>query len=555
MDMNDNFLVDNLELCIDRNDIKRKYGWLIFMVILVILITKIPNFFSFVNKDVGAFAYIGEQILEGKMLYKDFWSSKPPGVYYLNAFVFYILPNTFLSLRIFELIYCLFTSFALYKLSRLFYTKKTSLIVTLIYSFFSNIVAINEEGMMTETYMLLPMILTIYLFILFKNKQKKIYLIWVGLMAGMAFMFKQPGLSCLSGIFLFLILESFFRKASFKELFTHYLLISIGLGIIFSIIITYFILKKGWSDLIFDVFIYNYWRSKAYNFGISTVAKGLLNFLYIGIPLCYLSIMSVSLYFVFFWYNFIQGKEKGRNEITNLYPKNNLYFLLLICWAIFDLFSVCIGGAFYQHYRLQVIPSLSLISGYMIERAFVYQKVINKGKIFTILLVCSFTFPVSSQLNYSLNILVRRIILNKKNTQERIAKWLIKNSKGDDYIYVWGDECSINFLSKRKIPSRYIHLYPLYTTNYTREAMIKEFIDDLKQNRPKYIVDTSVADRIVPSFWRNELPRNSKELPKELRRLYEKEWLIPIINFIRNNYILKQAIDNYCIFVFNSQKS
>ncbi len=127
------------------------------------------------DRDVGVFSYIGERILKGDLIYKELWTSKPPGVYYLNAFVFYILPNTFLSLRIFELIYSLFTIFVLYKLSRFFYTRKISLGVAAIYAFFSNTVYINSQGLMTETYMLLPMIFAIYFFIFFKRKQKKIF--------------------------------------------------------------------------------------------------------------------------------------------------------------------------------------------------------------------------------------------------------------------------------------------------------------------------------------------------------------------------------------------
>lgn len=117
-------IVNNIKLDENNKDLDKNYIWLILIIILVVLITKLPNFFSFVDRDVGVFAYIGEQISNGSLLYKEVWTSKPPGVYYLNAFIFYILPNTFLSLRIFELIYSLFTIFVLYKLSRFFYTRK-----------------------------------------------------------------------------------------------------------------------------------------------------------------------------------------------------------------------------------------------------------------------------------------------------------------------------------------------------------------------------------------------------------------------------------------------
>lgn len=543
-------MLNNLELRKNNTDMDKNCKWLMAIIGLVFLITKLPNFFSFVNRDAGAFAYVGEQILEGKILYKDIWSSKPPGVYYLNAFIFYFLPGTFSSLRFFELIYCLITSFVVYKLALFFYSKKTSLIVTAIYSFFSNMYSISEAGMMTETYMLLPMILALYFFILFRKKQKKKYLILVGLMSGLSFMFKQPGLSSLAGIFVFLMTESFFKKGYFKKLSIQVLLISIGAGIIIFTGAVYFILKQGMTDLISGVFVYNYWRSKAYGFGVFSLAKKMLCRCFLSGPVLALSILTMLLCFLFLWRNFILKKRrKQENEVINI-P----YFLLFTFWLMFDFIGVYIGGAFYAHYWIQIIPSFSLITGYMIERVFVYPKTLKSVRIknmFICLLICSFLFPVGGQMIYCFNIFKERIILKEKTVQERTAQWLVENSRDNDSIYVWGDECSINFLSKRKITSRYIHLYPLYTTNHATEKKITEFIDDLKQNSPKYIIDTSITNWMMPLLWKHNLRKNyvNKRVPKAIRKLYEYKWLIPIVHFIQDNYVLEQAIGKYAILV------
>ena len=544
-------MFNNRELNKKNKDMDKNCKWLMFIIFLVFLITKLPNFFSFVNRDAGSFAYIGEQILEGKILYKDIWSSKPPGVYYLNAFIFCFLPKTFLSLRIFELIYCLITSFVVYKLALFFYSKKTSLIVTAIYSLFSNMYSISEAGMMTETYMLLPMVLAIYFFILFRKKQEKKYLVLVGLMSGLSFMFKQPGLSSLAGIFVFLMTECFLNKGHFKKISIQFLLISIGVGVIIVTGTLYFILKQGMTNLISDVFIYNYWRSKAYGIGIFSLAKKILYHCFLAVPLRGLFILTILLCLLFFWRNFILKKRrKKENEIINI-P----YFLVLIFWLIFDLLGVYIGGAFYAHYWIQIIPSFSLIVGYMIERVFVYPKTFQSVKIknmFICVLICSFLFSIGVQMIYCFNIFKKRIILKEKTVQEMTAQWLIKNSRDNDSIYVWGDECAISFLSKRKIPSRYIHLYPLYTANHATEKKITEFINDLKQNPPKYIIDTSITNWMMPLLWKYNLRKNyvNKRIPKAINKLYELKWVVPIMHFIQDNYVLEQAIGGkYAILV------
>src|SRR5574338_310520 len=37
------------------------------------------------NRDGGLFMYMGDQLLEGKVLYTDIWDNKGPLIFYLNA--------------------------------------------------------------------------------------------------------------------------------------------------------------------------------------------------------------------------------------------------------------------------------------------------------------------------------------------------------------------------------------------------------------------------------------------------------------------------------------
>src|SRR6185503_20182226 len=37
------------------------------------------------GRDNGFYLYIGEQIVHGKLPYRDAWESKPPAIFYLNA--------------------------------------------------------------------------------------------------------------------------------------------------------------------------------------------------------------------------------------------------------------------------------------------------------------------------------------------------------------------------------------------------------------------------------------------------------------------------------------
>jgi hypothetical protein len=59
-----------------------------------------------------------------------------------------------------------------------------------------------------------------------------------------------------------------------------------------------------------------------------------------------------------------------------------------------------------------------------------------------------------------------------------------------DTVLMWGAETSMNFFSRRSSPSRFVYQYPLYSTGYTNEKIINEFIQDIVKHKPHFIIDT-----------------------------------------------------------------
>ena len=58
----------------------------IFLFLLTALILNLANpLFDKPSRDGGFFLYAGQQILNGKIPYLDFWDSKGPAIFYINA--------------------------------------------------------------------------------------------------------------------------------------------------------------------------------------------------------------------------------------------------------------------------------------------------------------------------------------------------------------------------------------------------------------------------------------------------------------------------------------
>ncbi|KAF1079157.1 MAG: hypothetical protein GQF41_4544 [Candidatus Rifleibacterium amylolyticum] len=110
---------------------------------------------------------------------------------------------------------------------------------------------------------------------------------------------------------------------------------------------------------------------------------------------------------------------------------------------------------------------------------------------------------------------------------EQISEWINKNTEARDKILVWGLECQIYALSKRMYATNSPFDFIL-TGNFTsnvralkwQDALKKQFIKSLKQEKPKFIIITSNdANSIEP------LPSNeSAKLIPAFTLFIEKEY-------------------------------
>ena len=139
-------------------------------------------------------------------------------------------------------------------------------------------------------------------------------------------------------------------------------------------------------------------------------------------------------------------------------------------------------------------------------------------------------------------------------------KAIAKYSKENDPILIWGSESSLYFLSNRRSPTRYFYQYPLFTKNYADSSKTSELIDEIKNDKPKVIIDASsstidaeVKDTaIVP-------PINSQrrgEWFEKNKYFLNLNYLNDFFNLIDNDYLLITSTynDNWDIYVLSDKK-
>ncbi|MCX8093173.1 MAG: glycosyltransferase family 39 protein [Candidatus Goldbacteria bacterium] len=483
--------------------------------------------------------YIGEHINQGKIPYKDIWDHKPPLIYFLNALLFKFFPAESKTIAVFECFWIIFISIIVFLFSKKFFNNKTAFLITLTFTLILSNLSFTKSFGKTETYMLFPIILSVYSFFNFQQTKNIIFIILSGLFFSIALLFKQTAISILFPILFFLLIDKINFIEKLKILFCFFM----GIFIPILILLFYLIKNDVLKDFISQVLIYNSFYIKILNY---YNIKNLLNSYLFKRPSLLLFLICGLIIII---YEHFFKKTKEKNII--------IFIHFLIIWLISDIFFVSLSKRFYPNYFIQLLPVLVFIAGiflnFIIKNTKIYISIIIL--IFFIFILSGATSHMEYAIRFDLKPQNYLIINNNKYTGPDISiiKWILENTKENDYIYFWGSDTRLNFVTKRKSPTKYTYIYPLLNYKYITSDDFERFYNDLIKNKPKYICDSI-------GFFEENI--NSETAKKFINRLNEFgfDCAIPIyfdkiLEFIRKNY------DFYCynniwkIFKLKNQQS
>lgn len=122
--------------------------------------------------DSGIYAYIGQQINKGKILYKDVWDFKFPAIYYIYAFLFKIFPDTIWTLYFTDIFTYIVMLILIYLSLKIFKRENYFWIISILFTSTYRIYACFSGGNLTEHFFLFFSFVTLYILFL-KNLQKQ----------------------------------------------------------------------------------------------------------------------------------------------------------------------------------------------------------------------------------------------------------------------------------------------------------------------------------------------------------------------------------------------
>ncbi len=512
--------------------LKKNTPFLLVYPILLTVLLSLPIFPLPLARDQGIFAYVAEGILKGLAPYRYSFDIKPPSIFFIYAFSFYLFGISAKSIYLMDIIYRLVTLCAIYLTARKMYGGKAAICSSVLYGVFSSLV-FNRiwRCAQTETFMVLPLVLAFYFYLLSAEQEEGRWaVVLCGLFSGFVFMIKY---SAAVAIILFPLIWLYKAKKNNIYYFS--------LGFFLSILpfVCYFLYHKSLYELYLSTIEFNIFHLKR-SLALSGIYKAFVRYgKKILMELHFLLLLSASFIFL-----------KKKHE-------DSKYYYLLILFLFFSFFSVVVQGKFWLYHWIILLAPLSLMAG--LPLAWLYdgfkpKSTLTKNVCFfafslSILLftmkTSHFAYRVKENIRYlSGNMTREEFLLPFDNltsnvsfsNDEAMASYIKSNTSEDETVWIFGHESIVYFLARRRSPTRFQWDYPLTIdtpgTNGIKNRFIKTCLDELNSKKPKIIFimlkDANPIERYNSVIQWNRIP--------------------DFVKFLENNYTFTEEKYNSMVY-------
>lgn len=441
---------------------KNTDSWFLIITFFIFFLLRLPSLFEPLwYGDEGIYQAIGIAINNGKLLYQDIFDNKPPLLYLIYA----IFNSDQFLVRLISLIFGLFTCFFFFLLSKKFFQKNISYLVTSIFIVLFAIPLLEGNIANAENFMLLPILISAFL--IFRSTTSKLLI--SGLFLGIAFLFKIVAVFDFLAFSTFIIILNFANFKNIKNDLKHLRFFIIGFFFPLVLVSIFFIFKGAFNDFFKAVFLTNI---SYVNYG--NAIKGLPIFLFIkGFIL-----LSIII--------FIFTKRK-------IFSKKIIFISI---WIAFSVFNAFFSQRPYIHYVLVVLPSFCLLIGLILSEKKYRKLIIFSSVALLLILFKNFNFNgINKSISYYSNFIsflkgektmVSYAAFFDRNTPRdyEIARFIKPKIDKGDTIFIWGNNAQVYSLTKTIPSTKYIVAY--HMTNY-RDGIFRTQ-KELEKTKPKFIV-------------------------------------------------------------------
>ncbi len=453
----------------------RFWPWLVVLAVLLFVgfirmrLLEVP-----LERDEGEYAYAGQLILHGIPPYELAYNMKLPGTYYVCAAGMALFGQTTVGIHLTLLVVNALTTIFVFLLGRKLFGVTAGLVACASYGLMSASTAVlGMAAHATQFVVLFAVPGTLLLWQAFENGRRRA-IFFSGLLYGLAFVMKQPGIYF--GAFGFLVLlwrekhEASAASVSIKRLG----LFVLGAGLPFAAICLYLAASGVFAQFWFWTISY------ARTYASSTT---------LGDGFGYLTgyIRDQFDFFAGYLILAIAGLVVALKNTAN---RSRLTFVT--GFLFFSFLAVTPGFYFREHYFVLVLPALALIVGmavsYLQSTPSRWLKAVPVIFLAGVLawdvwlqrqVFFQLPPPVINQMLYRFNPFIESTIA---------AKYIRDHSAPDARVAVVGSEPEIYFYADRRSATGYIYTYPLMEDQPYAVTMQHRMISEIKAAKPQFLV-------------------------------------------------------------------
>jgi 4-amino-4-deoxy-L-arabinose transferase-like glycosyltransferase len=455
--------------------------------------------------DEGLHAYMGWGMLQGLVPFKDMYNTKPPGIYVLHSLLFLLVEPTALNIKVFATIYTLGTVLAVFFVARKLAGERAGLFAALLFGIFSSGANIDGYGVNSEVFMVLPYTLAAYsLLQAVETGRSKPYFLF-GFWTGLACTIKQVAAVNLFWVAVYLLVRLFRaneRNRAARRSLKHGLWVAAGAVLPWLPFCIYFYLHDALGKFYYWMVTANArYITGGYSYGpnLNMFFDGMSKILSENGLLWLLALAGIGGLWNGLRWSKLTFAEQGRRSWQQT------AWILMALWPVFSFLGIALGGRFYSHYFIQIIPPLAVLGGTglagLIADFRTTGSSIMRGPaefiVAGVFAWCLVLF-VGTEAPYYLKLSDEQISHYRFGTAELsvaryIGRYLRNRTETDDFIYVWRWNPEINFYALRKSPSPIlVHTYsdniPWNILSFPWGDPEEEAIQSLYRFPPKYIV-------------------------------------------------------------------
>jgi hypothetical protein len=460
--------------------------WLALAVILIFFAAIRVRFLSIpLERDEGEYAYSGQLILQGIPPYRLAYNMKMPGIYYAYALVMAVFGQSVVGIHLGLLIVNVGAIALMFFVGRRLFDSTVGLVAAASYGFLTiNQYVYGPQAHATHFVVLAALGGILFLLKALESRRLS-HIFWSGLLLGIGFIMKQPGMLFVAFAVLYLAWSCLRERPTCPAaLLGRASLLAGSAAAPFFLVCSILYASGVFSRFWFWAVRYagQYASEMPMNAGVLTFLDHTETML---VP-SYLLWIFAGLGLILLW---ADAKSRPRG-------------IFVTGFFLFAFLSICPGLFFRPHYYVTWMPALALLTGVAVGagRNLLHRVPALRSLSFVpgVAFLIALIVTMNSQSDFLFSVPVgwaSRMMYGDSpwvETQE-IARYIKQRTTPDDTIAVLGSEPQIYFYSERKSATGYIYTYSLTEPQPFAHQMQMEMISEIERAQPKYLVYVDIS--------------------------------------------------------------